>query len=239
MRDVTCLIKTFERPGALRRLLKSLRVYYPDIGVIVADDSSRPYPEVPEEFGAMPLVLDHDTGLSGGRNAMVDACETPYFVLLDDDFEFSEHTRLELLYPWVTSGIFDLIGAATVQGGQLIHYEGWLAVEGDYLMCRHQRHDGSPLRCDIVLNFFLAKTSVVRYIRWDDELIMGEHLEFFLRCQEAKARVGYHPGVSIRHVVVSNPDYDSKRYSKATECRARWMEKRGFKGVSGGLSMGG
>ena len=36
-------------------------------------------------------------GLSAGRNALVEACTTKYFVLLDDDVFFTASTRLELM----------------------------------------------------------------------------------------------------------------------------------------------
>ena len=40
--DITILIKTFERPEYLDRLIKSIKLYYPNIKIIVADDSRNP-----------------------------------------------------------------------------------------------------------------------------------------------------------------------------------------------------
>src|SRR5687767_3502717 len=40
--DVTAVVKTFERPRLLRRLLLSIRRMYPRLAIIVVDDSKRP-----------------------------------------------------------------------------------------------------------------------------------------------------------------------------------------------------
>ena len=38
--DCTALIKTFNRPPVLFHLLKSIRTHYPDLPIIVVDDST-------------------------------------------------------------------------------------------------------------------------------------------------------------------------------------------------------
>ena len=39
-RDVTVLVKTFERPEALRRLVTSIRRFYKRMPIVVVDDSA-------------------------------------------------------------------------------------------------------------------------------------------------------------------------------------------------------
>src|SRR5205823_5665748 len=46
-REVTVVVKTFQRPEALRRLVASIRRFYPDIGLFVVDDSEEPLEPVP------------------------------------------------------------------------------------------------------------------------------------------------------------------------------------------------
>ncbi len=89
-RDITVGIKTFMRTPQLRLCLDSLRqLEWRE--VIIADDG--PIDEEREllyqTFGEqMPLKLlrlPFDTGLAAGRNQIVQQCDTPYLLMLDDD----------------------------------------------------------------------------------------------------------------------------------------------------------
>ncbi len=95
--NLTAIIKTFERPRILRRLVSSIRRLYPDLKVIVADDSRSPVPV----DGVTTIELPYNTGLTAGRNAALREVVTPYFLLLDDDFVrghvYSFHTTENLL----------------------------------------------------------------------------------------------------------------------------------------------
>jgi len=101
MEDTTVVIKTFERPQCLRRLLESIFRYYPDIKVVIADDSADPGKTKREVVGSWSgkkiecLELPYDVGLSAGRNWALAHVKTPYFVLCDDDFIFDRRTDLE------------------------------------------------------------------------------------------------------------------------------------------------
>ena len=44
-------------------------------------------------------------------------------------------------------------------------------------------------RVDMILNFFLARTSFLREVRWDPVFKVGEHEDFFLRAKDAGGRV--------------------------------------------------
>ena len=88
---LTAIIKTFERPETLKRLLSSIKRTYPKMQVIVADDSKIPlYYE-----GVETLILPYDSGVSLGRQRALEAVKTPYVLLLDDDFIFYHDTKLE------------------------------------------------------------------------------------------------------------------------------------------------
>src|SRR5947208_139 len=97
MDEVTIAIKTFERPESLKDLLVSIRQFYPDIRIIVADDSKKPHaPRIAKIFSNVECItLPFDVGISVGRNAMLKRIKTKYFVLCDDDFLFYEQTKLE------------------------------------------------------------------------------------------------------------------------------------------------
>jgi hypothetical protein len=89
---------------------------------------------------------------------------------------------------------------------------------------------------DVVLNFFAVRTEVARRVRWDDDLKLGEHYEFFLRCKEQGVRVGYVPWVWAAHHPTDPNGYEAMRNEKALHYREIWMQKRGITGVMGSLS---
>lgn len=203
--EVSIIIKTFERPQSLERLLKSiLSSSASGCRILVADDSwRRNTSELIKYEGIDYYKLPYDSGLSYGRNYLVDRVATPYCVLLDDDLEFTRDTRLEILLEIVKHRGFDLAAG-----------EGNLLVRGKPGYANMQVRDqnltvepgaaprayfnGLPVY-DLVNNFFLARTETLKDIRWDDRFkIYGEHNDFFLR-YSAKYRVTYTDKVVIDH----------------------------------------
>ena len=91
--QVTAIIKTFERPKSVDRLIRSIRRHYPELKIMVGDDSFHPTPRSDVQYVRLP----EDIGLSAGRNELLKRVETPFFLLLDDDLEFHRGTRIERL----------------------------------------------------------------------------------------------------------------------------------------------
>lgn len=90
IKGVTALVKTFERPLILRRLVDSIQRLYPGVPVVVVDDSRTPARLESVETIEMP----YDSGISAGRNEGLRHVTTRYVLLLDDDFVLSRRTRL-------------------------------------------------------------------------------------------------------------------------------------------------
>jgi len=67
-------------------------------------------------------------------------------------------------------------------------------------------------RVELIVNFFMGRTEVVRKLRWDEKLKLGEHQDFFLRAKWQGINV-----VSCRNVKVEHrqqppdPEYKKKR----------------------------
>ena len=66
--NVTICIKSFNRQQKAKRLYKSIRKYYPNIRILIADDSERPL-EIP---GAEIIYLPFNSGLPKGMIATLD-----------------------------------------------------------------------------------------------------------------------------------------------------------------------
>lgn len=223
MKNVTAIIKTFERPAAVRRLVESIRRYYPDMRIIVGDDSKEPQ-EVPD---AELLALPFDIGLSAGRNRLVDAVETEYTLLLDDDFVFEPGTRIELLIPPLNAGLDLVSGRVSNQ-----EYHGMLMIKDATLhyLFRQKRKlvAGYPVY-DMTWNFFLARTERLKELRWDESLKVAEHTDFFLRgTQLPKPLLVTHvPEVNVGHMPEKSGNYARYR-QRGIYYRILFMRKHGL-----------
>ncbi|MBW2230164.1 MAG: glycosyltransferase [Deltaproteobacteria bacterium] len=225
--STTFIVKTFMRPGCLDRLVVSCRRFYPGVRILVADDSREPVSRDDVEV----IVLPFDSGLSHGRNRLLDRVETKYFVLMDDDHVLTGETKLETLLDALDSGEFDLVGGVQVEedGGRFA-WEGLFRRDGDTLVLApgDQGEVDGVKRVDFCLNFFAARTDAVREVRWDDHFKMGEHTDFFLRCQ-GRIRVGFCPGVRIRHEPERPSDYLPFRERAEQTYRRDFLEKHGLR----------
>ena len=175
------MIKTFERPSEVRRLVRSILRTQPDLPIVVVDDN-RVHEPIP---GAEVIEMPYNTGTSVGRNAALERISTPYFLLLDDDFVFYQHTRVgEAL------AIIDAHPEIDILAGQVVNLPDFSS--HDYskvsvpLRTAAPRfppgsHVGGLPVYSKVPNFFIGRTTTVRTVGWSDELKTSEHHEFFVR----------------------------------------------------------
>ena len=59
--------------------------------------------------------------------------------------------------------------------------------------------NGNLQQCDILHNFFIARTAKVISVGWDNVLKNYEHLDFFVQAKIKKVKVGYLPEVAVDH----------------------------------------
>ncbi len=213
-REVTAIVKTFERPRSLDRLVRGIRRFYPGLHIIVADDSFHPSPIAQVEY----LRLPPDSGVSAGRNACFARVQTPYFVLLDDDNEFHRETRLEALLTTIRTFDVDLAAGSYVRCKRRLFwirqkpepFVGLIKKHGQHLTITPGYRTIKPglLRCDLAHNFFVARTEAIRYMGgWANELKINEHAEFFVRFQEHGLKAAYCPEVTVRHWFERSANY--------------------------------
>lgn len=216
--DVTLIIKAFERPLCLDRLIKSIDQFYPNIKIIVADDSREIFPISRKNFSR--IVLPFNTGISYGKNRALFAVKTPYAVVLDDDFIFTEKTQLEIWLDILESSSIDLVGG-DVQG--FPHYEACLNEEEfkNGIVHFEKRNKGNEYGCplfDITLSFWMGKTEAIKkFGAWDDEFKVVEHSVFFLRAFN-KIKIAYCDRVKIDHSHTrknSSENYEKLKNEKA------------------------
>ena len=182
--ELTAIIKTFERPKQLRRLVKSLKKHYPAVPIIIADDS-----KIPTEIDGTTLVrLPFDSGVSAGRAAALEQVKTRYTWNFDDDLILTSGTNAEL----AVSGLnrnqqLDLIGGEWLNLPQLL----WCKVNEIETFDTDERQilpsgtiidDNFEVR-DKVSSFFIARTEKLRAVGYRPELKRLDHADFFTRAR--------------------------------------------------------
>lgn len=251
MQNVTIIVKTMLRPASLERLLRSIRHFYANVPILIGDD--HPASDGPAEEPISPHTtycrLPHDCGLSAGRNLLVDKVQTPYTMVVDDDFEFIDSTKIEKLLACVEQASLDLVAGWLIIGshkqgdwrklGTVEKFAGLFKRDGERLVCEIGQHEekqvlwmGHKLLCqvvDVVLNFFVARTESLKNVRWDVELKLGEHVDFFLRAQN-KVKIGVCGEVIGLHHPNTPPDYLSLR-NRLMEYQMMFMRNHGLQSL--------
>ena len=211
-KEITFIIKTFKRYECLDNLLRSIKRFYPTAKVLIADDNHkyeydcRLYLKWKKRLDLEVIRLPFDSGLSAGRNAMVDKAKNPFILLLDDDFVFTEQTDINKFYKILKSDKeIGIVGGSCIEGDKEVHYECNLDFNNGVLK---QISDGDKWKLvdgvkakktQCVLNFFLARKRCLKENAWDNNLKLGEHTDFFLRLSRTNWQVYYTPEVKIVH----------------------------------------
>jgi len=211
-KKITCGIKSFLRKEKLAQCLAAL-VNHDFLAVIVADDGP-----ISEEKRAvyrhyqslLPLQLIElpvDTGIAAGRNAIIDACQTEFLLILDDD-QIIPPNIADLLHilqsdPEIggISGIWDEYGHYRCGACDLFLERGF--VFQDIRAKKVPRLKGN-LRYYIyhfIPNSTLFRMGCLQTARWDPFYKIGsEHLDFYLTHQKlARWKFAITPDVVITH----------------------------------------
>jgi len=255
--DFAFVIKTLLRPQCLGPLLQSLRTYYPDTPVYVADDSPEPYPEVAASFQVAYRTFDEDAGIGYCLNRIVQDMAEPVAVLLDDDFLLTPQTQIERLVGPVLSGECEVCGGALRRTGsnslhQFIgHFTGAQGERLQQFTPEVLEAMTEPVRVDATVNFYAARVDMLREVRYNEELKVARHLDFFRRLyvrdtypeagtyadawrqawarRQGATRILYHPGCVIYHGRPDRPPvYRKHRFGRILEYRTKYMDLWGF-----------
>lgn len=238
LEQITIVIPTFHRRGYLRDCLQIIGENLSECKVVVVSDDGV-IPQTKNE-----IYLPYDSGLTAKRNAGVKAVHTPYTLIASDDFDFStpDARKSIMTMAWMLKNESEVdVAAGRVNNKP---YEGYLEyVPGEYIK-EHRLNFGDipPIwfnfvpawRVDIAANFFLARTSVLLEVPWDEAIrpIGGEHADWFLDMKAADKTTAFLPSTNVNTL-----PYDaSKQHSQYREFRRRcWtgheqmMKKRNIK----------
>ncbi|XP_075181648.1 beta-1,4 N-acetylgalactosaminyltransferase 2-like [Anomaloglossus baeobatrachus] len=180
---VTITTKTFYRYDKLRILIKSIRKFYPDIKIIIADDNDNP--QKINDVNVEQYFMPYAKGWFAGRNLAVSQVTTKYFLWVDDDFEFTESSKIERFLQILEETDLDLVAGSL--GGTDFTFKILYQAGDDEGGCLHRRSgfyhklEGFPncVMSGVASNFFLAHTRAVLAVGFDPRLNRVAHSEFY------------------------------------------------------------
>ena len=199
----TIVAKTFIRNFCLKQFLSSIRKYYPEIKIMIADDSPDNYAKsnkrTCERFNADYYQLPEKAGWNAGRNLLVSQVSSEYVVWMDDDFLVTKHTDLNLMFKFLEHNPYYDLVAGNIDNSK--KESSWAQfAELDFIgddMCLVQRstnrnkypdadildpenHKFICRSADLAINFWMARTNTIRKIGFDNEMKRFAHKEFFV-----------------------------------------------------------
>lgn len=202
--DVTIGITMFRRPASCERLVASIRRLYPAAKILVADNGDRPA----ALEGVTYLTLPFDVGLSASRNALIQALQTPYLCLCEEDFEFRDDTRLErFLSVLEHDREVGCVGGPLIAAGQREDYATALRIFRGTLEVSpapanwRSTADGVGYRLvDQHFNWGLYRRELLVDHPWDERLKLHEHFDWFLTLrQQGRWRAAWCDVVALHH----------------------------------------
>lgn len=217
-REIAIIIPTFIRDDCLNNLIDSIvntfpkewyRLYIGDQGCY-SPEKVKLYEKLEQE-GHKCYYLPFNSGLARTRNYLVSKVTEPYVLIVDDDFKFTKETKIHKFIEVLLTD--NRIG---VVGGNLKNHSAfnYNIIKQDkklyYVQFKNQHYFQTLssvvkptipfLYCDVVLNFALFKKELLDEIKWDDNLKMVEHTDFYLRIKNSnKWLVAFTPEVISDH----------------------------------------
>lgn len=200
---LTIGIKTFCRPHTLNESLHAIItqniINYP---IIIVDDSINKYKvqnlyvvnkyKRKYSYDINLIFLPFDSGLSKGRNVIVNNCKTKYLMIIDDSRTFTDKLDVTNMIRFLEANpqYHLLSGILESRKGINSHFSGLFNSINENQDGLVRIHAG-PIKkiestilsniyeTNIGLNVFIARTECLKNVKWDDRLKVGEHKLFF------------------------------------------------------------
>ncbi len=235
--DYTLIIKTFERPAVLQRLLDSIQLHYPDIPIILSDDS-RVHAKPKTRNPLIHQKHEFDIGLSEGRNRAVNAVMTPFVITLDDDF-VCQHNSFDAMLYGIRRYKSEVIGGR-IEPSEVRHglFSTYKDANGNYAtnlnfqnhrMQTYHLNGREYIISHSMMNFFVAQTQVLRENPWPSEIkISEEHWAFFYRLRRAGVKCALTSQSSVEHRCPEHRGlYRKKRVGRKSEYLVAGLDAMG------------
>lgn len=221
---VTAIVPSFLRDDCLKKLITSIRQYYPTLKTIIGYQGKKI--DVDDKYTKI-IYLPKDCGLSFSRNKLVEKVNTEFTLLLDDDFIFCEATYIEkMLEVFIANEDIGIVGGRLKEKDMIKSYEKYFIFANDIissikwdLLYQNKVIEYNKINytdfglVDIIFNFFIAKTEILKKYSWDNRhKIHSEHLDFFINLKlNSDIKVAFVPDIYVIHSPNSNKEFSNYR----------------------------
>ena len=218
MKDTAVIITTFLRDDALFDCIASIRKFYPDIAIFVADTGreSEHKDKFCSDHKCTLIKVPFDSGVCKARNEGLVRISNnyKYVFVCEDDIIFTEETELETLRK-----ILEERPQVGIVGGSLRRVKKYETTEQDYNATLRIDNDTIYLEkainpiwkkltgivwyfyCDIISNVFLMSCDIWKEIKWDERYkTTPEHTDFFLSLKmNTNWKIAFTDSVRMEH----------------------------------------
>lgn len=245
LNDSTLIVTAFNRPDELEACVTSIRAFYSKLKIIVSDNGKH-FKEVRKRLERVHkcryLQLPFDCGVSRAKNVALDMVETKYAIIIDDDFIFTEETKLEKM-----KAVLDNDPSVGVVGGCPVTSSGKIGTGGSTLRVdrEHSFLVRKPIEepewkeingikyfyADFIRQFLIIRN--VPELRWEERMkICGLHLYFFLKLKwEERWKAAYVPEVTVLH----DRSRPTPEYTEFRRRRDAWKMLHEITGIKYGI----
>jgi GT2 family glycosyltransferase len=189
------------------------------------------------EYNGVPF----DCGLSASRNFLVDRAYSlgaKFCLLSADSIAFTSKYDLQ---PFID--VLEANPDVGLIGFNLTNRQAWemnmeLKADGFYMTKATEKVTLNNIeftKCDAVKNFFLARTEVLKEIRWDNELKLCEHEDFFYRLKLANYKVLFTNKIEAQYINDKPATYSTMRGRLYTEFAYKLRKKYNLKNTGSWL----
>jgi glycosyltransferase involved in cell wall biosynthesis len=239
MREVSIVVTTFERPESLAFCLSSIRKFYEDVEIVVVNNGnlSESVETTSQKNKAILINLPFDSGVSKSRNEGINFSKKKYTVCCDDDYGFTEMTRLEKFKTVLERDEAVGLVAGDVMSAEVAGPRVSRLVVNEKLKIFYLVPLKSPemrevdgvcyYYADHVPQFFMMRN--VPELRWDEDLkCQYEHIEFSLRVKrEKKWKMAFTSEVSALHLR-ERPSEVYQKFRTRQDDWERFYRKTGY-----------
>ena len=221
--NVTFIFKSFNRQRQAKRLYSSIKLYYPNAKIIIADDSKTPL----DIEGV--LHLPFNSGLGMGLVRALGLVTTPFVMRLDDDMLLTPKTNIHGQLRFLQN--HPEVDLVAVQANYKKPQENARRFSQMKMKKRLLIPAGTIIEGHEVVykaaNVFLARTEKVRLVGYDSNIQRLDHYDFFYRAA-GKIVCVQDPDACVMHCHNRfDRNYNKYRYATyATKADNKYIEEK-------------
>jgi len=239
---IAIIYTTFLRNKLSLETIQSIQPYLSEKMILLIGDQNKVGQGINHKYTnckhTIYYELPFDCGLSYGRNYLVQIAQKmgiKYCLLTADSIKFTEKYNFDPIINFLEEkeerGIvgFELLDRQYwVYNIDLIPGLFFKLTKNNLKVVNNQEIQFTG--CEVITNFFLAKTKCLIDNKWDNELKLAEHEDFFWRLKQTKYKVFWTNYIKAQYINQKNTEYNKYRRRLYYEFKQKLQQKYSITG---------